>query len=292
MLPTVEASGAIIVHLAKQQERADHYRLLEESDIIFAQLVQDSFAVEHLTTSRLREQFGDRVVSWPNLFFSGQCPDLAYITASHGTRILGPMSEYHLKSVFAAWRAGFSVEACVRNARSGPSTNIDLAGIAESSLSELRRRETNADVSIADVIETEWRARRLFFTFNHPTTHLLSCLCNKLLNRIGLKPRITITSEIIGELLGRIVPPILDFEKQTLLLSFATSDACRGVQIKINEATVILGKPHVYYFEDYVEAAYRAYDAQRSRLGDDVRFTPAGSHVFTSPRIHQNLSSH
>lgn len=93
----------IILHLAKVEDANSHEALLSDADVIIAQATSDSFQPAHLSSRFLKEQFGPRVLVWPNVFYSGQTPYLRYITHTKAGRITGPLDVYHDLRILNEW---------------------------------------------------------------------------------------------------------------------------------------------------------------------------------------------
>ena len=266
--------GVIITHLRKDSDALADLALLEDADIIFAQRVDPSYPVSHVVTENIKRGFEGRVISWPNIYFTGQSPRLCYVSGVGEKRILGPLSEYQYLPIFMAWQSGSSVTKCLRDIETGVSISTsELVRNATRSLDQLRGREEGLDVIASDLIERDWRLMRLFFTFNHPSSKLLLPIAKRLLLKAGLCSGVDISPEEFGEPLSRIIPPILDTDSKELGLSFETSLTSEGVDLHIVGGTVILGKRKVYALHELVEVSYRAFDAQKNFM-THTRITP------------------
>ncbi len=172
LAPDIEIVETTIVHLAKDAEADAALACYAASDFVFAQAVQDNYPTAFVRTSRLKEQFPQKVATWPNIYFRGQCPDIRYITSARG-RVLGPLGEYQHIAIFDAWRDGLGAGATADRLLTGGDWVDRLAEEPARSLEELRARETHLDVSVTDYIAQHWQTERLFFTFNHPANRLL-----------------------------------------------------------------------------------------------------------------------
>ncbi len=268
-----ECVGTVITHLTKNVEAETHMDIFAKADIIFAQAVNSSYPVKHLTTEKLRSEFGDKVISWPNIFFAGQSPGLCYVTTINGYRVSGPLHDYQYRPIFEAWQQGDSIEKCLERIESGVSSALLQAGVT-TSFEELSIREKSVDVIVSDLIESEWKERRLFFTFNHPASILLLKMAERMLRVANIKSHLKVTSEIFGEPLGRIVPPISDVDASLLRFEFETSSVSRGVELTINNNKIGFGKSRIYSMHELIEKSYMALDLQKDLISD-VRFTPS-----------------
>ena len=80
MHPALQMLEPVVVHLAQDSDAAEHAVRFDQSDVIFAQRTSPNFKPQHLTTDKLRSVYGDKVITWPNIFYLGQQPYLRYLT--------------------------------------------------------------------------------------------------------------------------------------------------------------------------------------------------------------------
>jgi hypothetical protein len=265
--------GVIISHLAKNSDAEANMDMLAKADIIFAQAVQNVFPIRHIVTENLKKEFGEKVISWPNMFFTGQSPGLCYVSGAAGKRINGPLHEYQYRPVVESWQRGDTTDDCLRRIQSGADQDSLIRGV-EKSFHELKAREHNLDVIISDLIERDWKKNRLFFTFNHPSSNLLIEVARRLMQKAGFPVELKITTEVFGEPLDRILPPISDADADALGLSFDKTLASKGVELNIVEGKVNFGKSRIYSIRELVEESYRALDTQIEMM-KEIRLTPA-----------------
>jgi hypothetical protein len=277
LVPAIAEPSTIIVHLARKDGIDDDYAALDKADLIFAQFVTDQYFASHLATSRLKVRYGARVISWPNIFYRGQTPDLAYALVTQAAepvvkRLLGPLREYHHRGILKAWRAGMSVSECLAFLADCPvSFQEEVLTIADRSLEELRKREAPLDVAISDLIAAEWRDRRLFFTFNHPSAYLLSEMARRLLLHAGVE--ITGNINVEREPLDLVIPAVFGRDEAFFGSALENSGSSRGAELLVDGAKVKQGAIRLYTHSELIEASFRAYDAQLSR-DDKVAFSP------------------
>jgi hypothetical protein len=268
----LEICGMIITHLASAETAVADLAVLRSADLIFAQFVTDQYHAAHLATSRLRHEFGARLVSWPNIFFRGQCPDLSYAAATGTPRLQGPLREYHLRSVYECWRNRTSQQSCMAMLRqTDPDYPPVLEEIAGKSLAELQLREASLDVGIADIIQEHWRHRRLFFTFNHPALYLLAEIASRLLKMVGIRQS-DLSVKGAAEPLALVVPPVLRREADSFAQSFA-NDTIEGAALQVATAKLVIGKRCTYDLAGLIAQFYLSYDCQLMRSAA-VKFSP------------------
>ena len=210
----------IIIHLARPEEAAAHHALLDSADHVLTQLVADNYPVEHLRTELLRARFGERLTVWPNVFFRGQNPDLVYVTHASG-RLVSPMGHYHSRAVYTAWREGVPLDALREEDYASRSREpAEFLSAVERSFEDLRTRERETDVGIADEIARRWRSEPLFHTFNHPSATLLAELSRRVAARLGLSLAGEASLESAPDRLGTVRPPMESALARTLGLEF------------------------------------------------------------------------
>jgi len=264
LYPPLDDCKPLVAHLASADDAQADYELCDRADFIFTQPIDDSYRAAHLATSRLKSRYGDKLVTWPNVFSSAQTPDLFCASRSDRSPIVGPLDTYHTSGVLRAWRAGSNVGHAITALRNGDYMCLDsFKKILASSRDVLAAREADLDVRIGDVIEEQQLQQRLFFTFNHPTSYLLGLVSQRILERCELGSLGTHSLDSgTAEPLGRITAPMVDAISQQLGFQFDTSESCRGVKLLIDAGTVNTGEQCEYSFERYVETAFSAYDAQ------------------------------
>lgn len=264
--------GTVITHLSQDKDVDANIEILNKADLIFAQAVQKSNRVSHLVTENLKREFPGKVISWPNIYFTGHSPQVCYLSGANNRRIAGPLLEYHYKSIYDSWRNGEGAKECEERFQDGECSLI-LEESVEKSFSELRQREESLDVIVSDFIEKECRQARLFFTFNHPSAKPLINVAEKLIDAAGIRRRVKLSAELLGEPLDRIIPPISERDAQSLSLRFETSTASKGVSVTFDDGNPVYGPSRIYCIEELIKEFYRAYDAQLNII-DNVRYTP------------------
>jgi hypothetical protein len=140
-----------------------------------------------LSTAALRERYGCRVFSLPTPFFSGVMPDMAYLTLrSQISRAPGVLGDYHSGLILTECRDGFSEDEIVRRYADGSAfERLDIQGIWDDGLAELKRREVSCDISISDYIRQQKELNLItedFLSFNHPREGLINYITKLFLN--------------------------------------------------------------------------------------------------------------
>jgi hypothetical protein len=269
----VTIQDIIITHLAKEDDLGRLEQAAAQSDFIFAQFVQSNYPTKFLRSNVLREQYGDRAVIWPNIFFKGQTPDLCYATAASGARIVGPLSDYHSRPIIDAWRAGLSADQAEELLTNGQPNLEWLTGLPASSLNELKRREQYCNVGVTEKIAELWRIRRYFFTFNHPVSDLMMGVASDLLALVGQRSIRLAKGSCSSEPLGQFQPPSWPPIVAELGLKFPTCTSSRGVSVDLSSGSVqIRPSTTLYSPRELISAFFACYELQRKLIAG-CRFT-------------------
>jgi len=162
--------------------------LLDEVDYIFTQKLADTFP--HINTSSLVDKYGaDKVITISNLFFEGYHPDWCYIPSLHGTRLTGPVGDYHNRTVVAAFMDGLSEEEALERYLSVEFNRQHYSHVARDSIEELKAREVDVITPMAPVIEDAFeKGKKTFYTFNHPSNELLELHVDRIINTLKIEP--------------------------------------------------------------------------------------------------------
>ncbi|MFW7266353.1 WcbI family polysaccharide biosynthesis putative acetyltransferase [Gluconacetobacter sp. Hr-1-5] len=158
--------------------------VLGKVDVIFAQRVSADYNPPFLRAASLRSMFPN-VLIWPNIYHAGYSPDIEYLYLGGIGKVVGPLDDYHMKTVRTAYLRGASVAECLSCYSVENFTSI-FPNPIEASLAELRRREKDVDIKISDCIEEYGKGRKLFYTPNHPVNVLLFEMVRRMLYGIGL----------------------------------------------------------------------------------------------------------
>ena len=250
----------IITHLARPEMEIEHQCRLNDADFILTQLTQETFRVPHLRSNYIKELFPNKTFVWPNIFASSQQPYLRYVTNKlKNTRIRGPLQEYHDLRILSSWYENHGHKPL----------NLPVEdSVHQNSLKQLEDREKLCDVKISDLVKANFNRKRLFFTFNHPTTWLLIKMLERL---IALTPvSVQFHNHQSKEPLGRIIAPsIFDILDDSI---FQGTKMQLDSESEINSGTVVQ-----YNYTQLKNSFFEAYDNQIELLIDfkNLRFTPS-----------------
>ena len=263
--PDIEISSMGIVHLIKDEQEAEYSEALASADVIIAQQVATNYPCQFVTTNRLRETYGDKVMSIVNLYYAGYNPEIMYLRLQGGT-LGGPLGDYHLKSIVQSWGAGIDISDCINNCVSVEYNQALFAGIAEQSLLELKRREAETSISITDFIEQRQSLSKLFHVMNHPVNELLIEYAKRIVTQLGFsKPEVDLVKR--PEYLGPFQLPS-NADSQTHLLGECTEVTYyQGLKFEQPEdGPIKYSGQYRYQLPELVEAYYALYDRHSDRV--------------------------
>ncbi|MCB1380757.1 MAG: hypothetical protein KDK89_20670 [Alphaproteobacteria bacterium] len=262
LVPSITVPQIVIVHLAADRDADAALQGLRKCDLVLAQSVSDNYPTRFVRLVNLRQELGDKVLSWPNIFFKGQCPDICYARLPGGGRILGPLGEYQSSVSLNAWRRGLEVKDVVTAYRKGGDLISDYASVPAQSLQELADRERTLDTAISDYIAEQWRREELFFTFNHPRLKLLEMLAERILAKAGVSRQGTPAGIPAREPLGQIAPGRYPAMIELLGLQLPRKPMVKGQEIELGTTVKAGGKPRLYSLPEWVEMTFRCLDLQ------------------------------
>lgn len=218
------------------------------------------FLPGHLAAQSIKTNHPDKTIVWPNLFYSGQQPHLRYITHSVRGRLSGPLGVYHDLSILKSWY--------LKRLGEMPFELPDAEDMHRISLETLLWREAECDIGLTDTIAVNFRARPLFFSFNHPTRWLLIELVKGLTELAGLG-KIDPDPEAFPEFLDKVIPPSTWFE--------TAGWSCKGRHVEISDHVHCRPGPgRAYSAAELRDVSFSCYDHYRSELADpaNLRLTP------------------
>jgi len=268
--------GSIVVYRSTIDDEEKDLALLKKADVIVSQLITDTFAIEYIQTSNLKNMFPGKIVVIPNLFFHGQNPDLVYAYGTKRHSVIGPTDAYHSQSLVQSWQAGHEIQSITsENYISRNFSADDMHKRVEKSFKDLESREAQVDVKMSDYLRDIWCDTKIFHTFNHPTINPIRAMVGRISQQLDVK--FVISEERNKEdidRLGAIQPPMETAMFANLGMSFERSPEIIGVPLD-SQLSRDLTKPNLTYtFKEYVELCFRCYDKQAAHM-DTLSYTPS-----------------
>lgn len=198
------------VHLWQAEDKYDIFSKLETADIFLHQPVSEvNFGIYGSDNLKRHLKQDVKLISFPNLFFTGYHPQAIYLRDTKGLNISEPY-DYHDKNLVEMFKAGKSVDEVeyIAEDESYYSTDVIRQNI-DNSLVELKERESLLDIKVADYIENNMFGKKLFHIFNHPINELIFVLFDMILEILGEQPLAVEEKAIFkNEILGIIQIPV------------------------------------------------------------------------------------
>jgi hypothetical protein len=222
--------------------------------------------VEYARSSFLKSKFAN-VVTWPNIYFDGYFPGITYLYRGDGSRILGPLDEYHFSFMVRDFMLKKPPEEMARWLREDLIFDLFPKPMHDS-LRNLTQRERELDISISDYVARRIGARRMFFAMNHPTNEVLFEMLRRLLAAAGQDVPSTDVSAY-PYTLDKIILPIFPAIRRRFLVAddldqvdfkgVKTTTGPSGLQVESDVS-------QTYTAEQLVEAYYQAYAQDEEHL--------------------------
>lgn len=174
------------------------------ADVIIHQTISDRGRHSELSSQNMLKHARPdaQIISIPSLYFDGYFPHLS--SMNQHTSVLSLVHDYFIAYAYCK---GISPVDCLGMIRSEVLYSRDLSEqLLNISLNNLRRRESkeNLDITISDYIEKNFKKRKLFNQFNHPTREVFEFISNQILKKIGMEESEYHSDQ--GYLDGLIVP--------------------------------------------------------------------------------------
>lgn len=244
----------------------DHIRqTIESCDYVFNQLVSDSFPVEFVRPDAVKASFGKRAFAWPNIYFDGYFPTVGYMYAPDGTKVTGPLSDYHFEPILHAWAADRDPGETWAELNEGRAPGLSLTP-AEDAFSRLKIRERRADLRISDFLIERFRHQQLFYSMNHPSNEVMIEMLKRMMTAIDVhmpEPR-AITDAMRGfqYTLNAIRLPYFKYVKDRYMIPQSYGDTILGRTLLEQDGCVTEGHESAYYAgPELISAYYRVYDS-------------------------------
>ena len=235
------------VHALTMPERERLLVEAQEADLLIHQPVSNVY--QPASTENLLAAVNPEapIISFPVCWFDGYFPDMVQLK-TNGAKAESILFPYHSRVMFYAYLAGLKTgdAAAIYNAPKLYTEAFLHENVAKN-LRNLRTRETDLDIKIADFIEQHYRYKRLFFTFNHPTGHVLFFIVDDILRRLNLSPFGPEAKRKFGSLLGR-------HRWQD------SPSVVRELQLQFSQASTFLARQERLSAVAFAEHYFRSYD--------------------------------
>lgn len=236
------------------------------ADIVFSQRVNEDYPAEFVRPSVLRQKLGKRAVIWPNIYFDGYFPGVRYVYAQSGSKVTGPLSDYHFLQIQQSYRDGASPQDAWEAFISTDAPASLPADPIGDSIANLRHREQDVDVTMSDYIEANALRTKLFYSMNHPTDEVLQEALRRMVEFSGadLKVPAFDAQRLVGYpyTLNEIDLPILPFVQKLYDMPASGVETIVGKELVFNGTTHGAGsEPKTYTGPELIKAFYKVYES-------------------------------
>jgi Polysaccharide biosynthesis enzyme WcbI/Domain of unknown function (DUF4214) len=193
-------------------------------DLFIHQPISDNYkGIYQLSTRYLRSLLRPeaRAISIPVSYFAGYNPEMIYLKDKAGSNVDGPFM-YHDKNILKLYAQGKSISETVDTLYQGNIYPPDYVLVnLDATIAELRQREANLDIKIADFIQHNYHTSRLFHTINHPGVSVIAQITKAILNLLEIPLDLpSLDAFCQHEVLDAVYFPIYPSVAQSLGLNF------------------------------------------------------------------------
>lgn len=249
------------VHIMTENDKNLFLADLKSLDILVHQPVGSGYGL--VSTANIMRNIGNvRSIVFPVLYFSSYFLDMCYLKNSNGKVERGFLSDYHSRIILSAFYHGFGFNE-IRGAFY--SNNFFKKETLEKDLkvtiANMIKRESTCDIKISDLLKS-YKKNNLFFTFNHPTGHILYSVIDRILYLIGYS---FMTNEIKKKFTG-------------ILRGVHWHSVCsihKGLELEFNFIPDFYMNNKVYSLDDFYKCSFNFYKNNPSlvKLNHDKVFS-------------------
>jgi Polysaccharide biosynthesis enzyme WcbI len=233
------------VYSVSEENRQQEAEKIATADIILTIEHGESFGP--LSTKALQQSNPGKVFSLPTPFFSGTIPDMSYLVRDGQiSRAPALMGDYHSALLMKECQSGFSETDIINRYETGESFHrVDVKGIWDDNLRELKSREVGTNISISDYIESktaEGEIGEVFLSFNHPKEGLINHIAQSFIKitfgaNIEISPLSMTEHNLYHDALWPLHPVVAEILglPQPSLPVYKTPDRLGGKRISIRE---------------------------------------------------------
>jgi len=161
-----------------------YLKTLYDCDLFIYQKVSQSYNY-YLSSDYMLERLPSKCmkISFTNSYFSGYYPQYMH-------KKLYPYAD---KNIIKLLNEGCSKEEIISILSDDNFYSYDeVKTNLENTIQELKRRDTELDITLDDYIEQNYKDIQLFYTINHPSYHIIQYLTMKILDKLEI-PKIEIS---------------------------------------------------------------------------------------------------
>ena len=177
------------VHLLTENDVEDLETKIARTDLFIYQLVSDNYqGIEQFGTDFLCNSLPSEAkkIAIPGAYFTGYHPATINLKDGEGNKITEPC-DYHDVNLLYLFDRGKTVTETIAIIQEVDFYQAEYVfNNLQATLDELRRRETELDISISDFIIQNYQKQKLLHTINHPGVVLLNYLADEILELLEL----------------------------------------------------------------------------------------------------------
>jgi len=256
--PSVEVVHCQATYLMTPEDREQVLSVYRDVDYIFLQRVNENFQAEYLRPSFMKENFADKYVSWPNIYFDGYFPGIRYLYGDAG-KVTGPLSDYHFDFMLEAYKAG---RPAAEVAEIVEGEILDLyPNAVRRSLVNLAAREEGLDLRISDYIAQRMGGQQMLYAMNHPVDELLREMLERLLGAVGERRKLEQCTPFAYTLDEIQIPSFPALQRTGNLCPGAFGGQIKGKGLKASRGCLEANMDETVHYDwlGLTEAFYRVY---------------------------------
>jgi hypothetical protein len=152
-------------------------------DVVLSQPV---FSFEEVATERLRQLYGERLVTFTNVSFTGLHPDMQGGSGLRGVGLVTPLGEWHSGIVVGCYLRGMRVQDCIRQFNSRTYERLGYFEAFARASEELVARDAGLTVRFAEEFLGMIYEGPALLTGNHPTSAVMARLATRIAVAVNL----------------------------------------------------------------------------------------------------------
>lgn len=204
-----------LVFTLTEEDKDKVYDIVRSIDVLFYQPLQaqkfEPFFIENLKKSM--PSFSS-TFSIPVLYFNFYAPHTIYVLPGESPKF---DIEYHDLNILLGWYHNINTSDLLVKLNDNTYYSKELMDdISVINFSRLREREKKIDLKYADFLESKFKDKVLFHTFNHPDNEILTDMASKIALKLGFQLEVNeFTQDLLGNVKVGIYPSIKTYLNST-----------------------------------------------------------------------------
>lgn len=214
---------AVVHKITREQLLSDYESIVANLDLIIIHNISDNYRklddkdISIYSTTYLKSimKAGSQLIIVPNMYFSGYFPSACYLKDKNNLNIEKYDITYHDYNIIdrcTKYPNEFdeNLEYCINKWYNiHEYSRNECLSLVRKSIEHLKQRERFTDIVISDFISNNYTKRRLFNTFNHPTTYLTRKLAQRICDHLGIVTQIAYNKATLNKVIFAIHPAIV-----------------------------------------------------------------------------------